>query len=118
VVVPLAFASGEICQFDWSHEHVELVGVMQTIKVTRFLLRFSRQMFVATCQRETQEMVFDAHNQATLAKVSAYVASGVPKEGFAFCGDVPRAHGQRQPQGSGRSDLHRQRNGCSISASW
>jgi hypothetical protein len=24
--VPLAFAPGEACQFDWSHEHVELAG--------------------------------------------------------------------------------------------
>jgi hypothetical protein len=24
--VPLAFAPGEVCQFDWSHEHVELPG--------------------------------------------------------------------------------------------
>ena len=28
--VPLAFAPGEVCQFDWSHEHVALGGVMQT----------------------------------------------------------------------------------------
>ena len=28
--VPLAFAPGEVCQFDWSHEHVELGGVMAT----------------------------------------------------------------------------------------
>ena len=31
--VPLAFAPGEVCQFDWSHEQVELGGVMQTIKL-------------------------------------------------------------------------------------
>jgi len=70
--VPLAFAPGEVCQFDWSHEHVELAGVMQTIKVAHFRLTFSRQMFVVAYPRETQEMVFDAHNQA-----------------FAFFGGVP-----------------------------
>ena len=71
--VPLAFAPGEVCQFDWSHEHVELGGVMQTIKVAHFRLTFSRQMFVVAYPRETQEMVFDAHNRA-----------------FAFFGGVPQ----------------------------
>src|ERR1700709_1650327 len=71
--VPLSFAPGEVCQFDWSHEHVELNGVMQTIKVAHFRLTFSRQMFVVAYPRETQEMVFDAHNRA-----------------FAFFGGVPQ----------------------------
>ena len=70
--VPLAFAPGEVCQFDWSHEHAELNGVMQTIKVAHFRLTFSRKMFVAAYPQETQEMVFDAHNRA-----------------FAFFGGVP-----------------------------
>ena len=48
-------------------------GVMQTIKVAHFRLTFSRQMFVVAYPRETQEMVFDAHNRA-----------------FAFFGGVPR----------------------------
>jgi hypothetical protein len=39
-------------------------GVMQTIKVAHFRLTFSRQMFVVAYPRETQEMVFDAHNRA------------------------------------------------------
>ena len=71
--VPLAFAPGEVCQFDWSHEHVELGGVLQAIKVAHFRLTFSRQMFVVAYPRETQEMVFDAHNRA-----------------FAFFGGVPQ----------------------------
>ena len=45
---------------------------MQTGKVAHFRLTFSRQMFVVACPRETQEMVFDAHNRA-----------------FAFFGGVP-----------------------------
>jgi transposase len=62
--VPLVFAPGEVCQFDWSHEHAEIGGVMQTIKVAHFRLTYSRQMFVVAYPRETQEMVFDAHNRA------------------------------------------------------
>src|SRR5664279_5797686 len=41
--VRLAFSPGEACQFDWSHEHVEINGVMQTIKVAHFRLTFSRR---------------------------------------------------------------------------
>lgn len=63
--VPLIFAPGEVCQFDWSHEQVELAGVMQTIKVAHFRLAHSRQMFLAAYPRETQEMVFDAHDHRT-----------------------------------------------------
>jgi transposase len=62
--VPLAFPAGETCQFDWSHETVELGGVVQTIKVAHFRLTYSRQMFVAAYPRETQEMVMDVHCQA------------------------------------------------------
>lgn len=64
VFVPLIFAPGEVCQFDWSHEQVELAGVMQTIKVAHFRLAHSRQMFLAAYPREMQEMVFDAHDRA------------------------------------------------------
>ena len=70
--VPLVFAPGEVCQFDWSHEHVQIGGVAQTIKVAHFRLTYSRQMFVAAYPREKQEMVFDDHNRA-----------------FAFFGGVP-----------------------------
>lgn len=70
--VPLVFAPGEVCQFDWSHEQVEINGVPQRVKVAHFRLAYSRQMFVAAFPRETQEMVFDAHNRA-----------------FAFFGGVP-----------------------------
>lgn len=70
--VPLRFAPGEVCQFDWSQEQVQLDGVMLTIKVAHFRLAYSRQMFVVAYPRETQEMVLDAHNRA-----------------FAFFGGVP-----------------------------
>lgn len=70
--VPLLFQPGDACQFDWSHEQVELGGVLQNIKVAHFRLAYSRQMFVAAYPREMQEMVLDAHNRA-----------------FAFFGGVP-----------------------------
>jgi transposase len=62
--VPLAFPPGETCQFDWSHEVVELGGMPQTVKLAHFRLAYSRQMFVVAYPRETQEMVFDAHIRA------------------------------------------------------
>lgn len=70
--VPLSFPPGEACQFDWSHEEVELGGAVQTIKVAHFRLSYSRKMFVVAYPRETQEMVFAAHVRA-----------------FAFFGGVP-----------------------------
>ncbi len=62
--VPLAFKPGEVCQFDWSEEVVEIGGVAQLIKVAHFRLTYSRKMFVRAYPRETQEMVLDAHNKA------------------------------------------------------
>jgi transposase len=62
--IPLMFVPGDACQFDWSHEHAEIGGVMQTIKVAHFRLSYSRQMFIAAYPREAQEMVLDAHNRA------------------------------------------------------
>ncbi len=71
--VPLVFAPGDACQFDWSQEHVEIGGVAQTIKVAHVRLAYSRQMFVVAYPCETQERVLDAHNRA-----------------FAFFGGVPK----------------------------
>ncbi|WP_208854845.1 IS21 family transposase [Chromobacterium haemolyticum] len=71
--VPLLFAPGEVCQFDWSYEHVVLGGIPQTIKLAHFRLAYSRQPFVIAYPRETQEMVLDAHVKA-----------------FAFFGSAPR----------------------------
>lgn len=62
--VPLAFPPGETCQFDWSHEEVEIGGVVQIVKLAHFRLTYSRRMFVVAYPRETQEMVFDAHVRA------------------------------------------------------
>ncbi|MCP5245521.1 MAG: IS21 family transposase [Burkholderiales bacterium] len=70
--VPLAFKPGEVCQFDWSQEVVELGGLEQIVKVAHFRLCYSRKMFVVAYFREAQEMLMDAHNRA-----------------FAFFGGVP-----------------------------
>ena len=62
--VPLSFAPGEAYQFDWSHEIVLLNGVTVTVKAAHARLCHSRMLFVRAYPRETQEMVFDAHDRA------------------------------------------------------
>jgi transposase len=62
--VPLTFAPGEAYQFDWSHEVVLIAGVTSIVKVAHLRLCHSRMMFVRAYPRETQEMVFDAHDRA------------------------------------------------------
>ena len=62
--VPLSFAPGEAYQFDWSHEIVVMNGATVTVKVAHVRLCHSRMMFVRAYPRETQEMVFDAHERA------------------------------------------------------
>jgi transposase len=62
--VPLSFAPGEAYQFDWSHEIVLINGVTVTVKVAHVRLCHSRMLFVRAYPRESQEMVFDAHDRA------------------------------------------------------
>jgi transposase len=62
--VPLSFASGEAYQFDWSHEIVVMNGATVTVKVAHVRLCHSRMMSARAYPRETQEMVFDAHERA------------------------------------------------------
>ena len=62
--VPLVFEPGDAYQFDWSEEEVELDGTVQRIKVAHFRLSHSRLPFVIAFPRETQEMVFAAHDAA------------------------------------------------------
>jgi transposase len=62
--VPLSFAPGEAYQFDWSHEIVLLNGATTIVKVAHVRLCHSRMMFVRAYPRESQEMVFDAHERA------------------------------------------------------
>ena len=62
--VPLSFDPGEAYQFDWSHEVVLIDGVTTTVKVAHVRLSHSRMPFVRAYPRETQKMVFDAHDKA------------------------------------------------------
>jgi transposase len=62
--VPLHFAPGEAYQCDWRHEAVLLRGVPVTVKVAHLRLCHSRMLFARAYPRETQEMVFDAHERA------------------------------------------------------
>ena len=61
--VPLSFVPGEAYQFDWSHEVVLIGGTTVTIKVAHLRLCHSRMLFARAYPRETQEMVFDAHDK-------------------------------------------------------
>lgn len=62
--VPLSFAPGEAYQFDWSTEGITLAGISTDVKVAHFRLCYSRMPFLMAYPRETQEMVFDAHDEA------------------------------------------------------
>ncbi|URD36093.1 IS21 family transposase [Methylobacterium tardum] len=62
--VPLSFAPGEAYQFDWSHETVLIGGTTTEIKVAHVRLCHARMPFVRAYPRESQEMVFDAHDRA------------------------------------------------------
>ena len=64
--MPLSFAPGEAYQFDWSHETITLQGLPLTIKAAHMKLSHSRMPFVRAYFRETQELVFDAHDKAFL----------------------------------------------------
>ena len=65
--VPMAsFAPGEAFQFDWSHETITLQGLPLMIKAAhmRRSCRTAACQFVRAYFRETQELVFDAHDKA------------------------------------------------------
>ena len=62
--VPQSFDPGEAYQFDWSHEDAVLGGKSVRVKVAHVRLCHSRMFFVRAYPRESQEMVFDAHEKA------------------------------------------------------
>jgi transposase len=62
--VPLSFDPGEAYQFDWSHEVALINGTTVIVKVAHVRLCHSRMPFARAYPRETQEMVFDAHDRA------------------------------------------------------
>ena len=62
--IPLRFDPGEAYQFDWSHEGIELQSLPLMVKLAQMRLSYSRMPIVRAYPRETQEMVFDAHDKA------------------------------------------------------
>ena len=62
--VPLSFDPGEAYQFDWSHEYACLSGVTTKVKAAHMRLCHSRMQLVQIFPRESQEMVFEAHERA------------------------------------------------------
>ena len=62
--IPQQFAPGEAYQFDWSEEFVRIGAAPRKLRLAQMKLCYSRQPFVRAYPRETQEMVFDAHNRA------------------------------------------------------
>jgi transposase len=63
VFIPLSFDPGDAFQFDWSHEWVQMAGMPVKAKVAHIRLCHSRMFLTVAYPRETQEMVFDAHQQ-------------------------------------------------------
>ena len=55
---------GKPYQFDWSHETITLQGLPLTAEAAHMKLSHSRMPFVRVYFRETQELVFDAHDRA------------------------------------------------------
>jgi transposase len=64
VFIPLSFDPGDAFQFDWSHECVQMAGMPVKAKVAHLRLCHSRMFLTVAYPRETQEMVFDAHEKA------------------------------------------------------
>ena len=62
--VPLIFDPGEAYQFDWSHEYARLAGATTRVKAAHMRLCHSRMYLVQIFPRESQEMVFEAHERA------------------------------------------------------
>ena len=71
--VPLSFDPGEAYQFDWSHEYARLSGVTTRVKAAHMRLCYSRMQLVQIFPRESQEMVFEAHERAFRFFVGVYL---------------------------------------------
>jgi hypothetical protein len=126
--IPQVFAPCEAYQFDWSHEHVEIGGIDQVVKVAHLRLCYSRAFFLSAYPRESQEMVFDAHARALAHlggiprrppvhgefqfcqcwRVMCSLANGwIVGHGHAYDGDL----GNRRPPVGNRSPSRRARRG-------
>ena len=62
--VPLIFDPGEAYQFDWSHEYAVVAGTTMRVKAAHMRLCHSRLFLVQILPRESQEMVFEAHERS------------------------------------------------------
>ena len=62
--VPLIFDPGEAYQFDWSHEYAVVAGTTTRVKAAHLRLCHSRLFLVQIFPRESQEMVFEAHERS------------------------------------------------------
>ena len=62
--VALVFEPGEAYQFDWSHEYAVFGGTTTKVKAAHMRLCYRRMFVVQLYPRESQEMVFDAHERA------------------------------------------------------
>ena len=60
----MSFAPGEAYQFDWSHETITFQGLPLMVEAAHMKLSHSRMPFIRVYFRETQELVFDAHDKA------------------------------------------------------
>ena len=61
---PAELRAGGSLPVDWSREIVLLSGATVIVKAAHVRLCHSRMLFVRAYPRETQEMVFDAHDRA------------------------------------------------------
>jgi len=62
--IPLTFPPAESYQFDWAEDWIFLDGVTTKVQVAHVRLCHSRMPYVRVYPRQTQEMVFDAHDRA------------------------------------------------------
>ena len=62
--VPLIFDPGEAYQFDWSHEYAVVADTATRVKAAHMRLCHSRLFLVQIFPRESQEMVFEAHEHS------------------------------------------------------
>jgi hypothetical protein len=79
--VPLTFAPGEAFQCDFSHEDGEVAGQLMRVKVAHVRLYASLAVYLRAYPRETQEMVFDAHQQQCAAVARNLLEAGGPSDG-------------------------------------
>ncbi len=64
--VPLIYPPGDAYQFDWSEDFAILSGEEIKLQVAHMRLCHSRMPFVRVYIRQTQEMLFDAHEKGFL----------------------------------------------------